>query len=467
MLDTKQFISAIKQITEEKGIAEEKVVETIEAAIAAAYKKDYGEKGQIIRVKLNLETGDIKISQVKFVVEGVDEEGNITGELPERISQELETTIERGHVVIRPLEQAQALGEKPEGAKGETAEGGEGEEQGIKFNPEKYIVLEEARKINKKLKVGEELIIKLEPKTDFGRIAAQTAKQVIIQRLREVEREAIFDEFKKKEGEIVSGVVQRLEGRMVYVDLGRTNGLLIPAEQLYQDSYRIGQRLRFMILRVEETNKGPVILLSRSHPKLVLKLFEFEVPEIDAGSVEIKAIAREAGSRSKVAVISNEEGVDPIGSLVGQRGVRVQTVINELGGEKIDIIEWNASPDKFIANALSPAKIIDVKIIDEERHHALVEVADDQFSLAIGKKGQNVRLAAKLTGWKIDVRSPQAKMSAEEVLTTEPTAEKEDKNPEGLNMSEAEKSESKEQTDKEKKPKKSKKKKETDNSNSD
>ena len=230
-------------------------------------------------------------------------------------------------------------------------------------------------------------------------------------------------DFRQKENEVISGSVQRIEGNLVFIDLGRTNGMLIPAEQLYQDNYRIGQRLRFLVLRVEETNRGPVILLSRSHPKLVLKLFESEVPEIDAGSVEIKSIAREAGSRSKVAVTSKEDGVDPIGSLVGQKGVRVQTVINELGGEKIDIIEWNESAPKFIANALSPAKTLDVKILDEQRHHALAEVADDQFSLAIGKRGQNVRLAAKLTGWKIDVRAPQAKMTAEEAEIPQPQAQ--------------------------------------------
>lgn len=303
------------------------------------------------------------------------------------------------------------------------AEEAEGEDDGkIKFNPEKYIVLEEAKKINKKLKVGDEMVINRESKTDFGRIAAQTAKQVIIQRLREFEREAIFTDFKKKEGEVVSGVIQRIEGNMVYIDIGRTNGLLIPAEQLFQDNYRIGQRLRLLVLRVEETNRGPMVLLSRSHPKLVHKLFEFEVPEIEAGSVEIKSIAREAGSRSKIAVASNEDGVDPIGSLVGQKGVRVQTVINELGGEKIDIIEWNENSAKFIANALSPAKIIDVKILNEQYRHALAEVADDQFSLAIGKRGQNVRLAAKLTGWKIDVRAPQAKLTAEEAETAETPA---------------------------------------------
>ena len=418
MLDTKQFISAIKQIAEEKGIPEDKVVETIEAAIAAAYKKDYGEKGQIIRAKLNQETGDVKITQIKYVVEGVDEDENVIGEVPDR--PDLAETI----MGSRERRDEGRSGEPSKTAglhrSGDANIEAEGEDDGkVKFSPEKYIILDEAKKINKKLKVGDELVIDRESKTEFGRIAAQTAKQVIIQRLREVEREAILADFKQKENEVVSGVVQRMEGSMVYIDLGRTNGLLIPAEQLYQDNYRIGQRLRLLVLRVEETNRGPVILLSRSHPKLVHKLFEFEVPEIDSGSVEIKSIAREAGSRSKVAVTSNEEGVDPIGSMVGQKGVRVQTVINELGGEKIDIIEWNENAAKFISNAMSPAKIIDVKILDEQRHHALAEVADDQFSLAIGKRGQNVRLAAKLTGWKIDVRAPQAKLTAEEAEAAE------------------------------------------------
>lgn len=359
----------MKQIAEEKGIPEAKVMDTIELAIAAAYKKDYGEKGQDIRAKLNPETGDVAVTQIKMVVEGVDEDGHVTG----------------------PTDFI-----KTEGA----------EEVKIKFNPEKHITLEEAKKIGKKIKVGEELVTELESKTDFGRIAAQTAKQVVIQRLREIEREVILTEFKDREGEVISGVVQRIEGRMIYVDLGRTNGLLPPPEQMERENYRIGARLRFYIVRVEETNRGPAIILSRSHPKLLMKLFEFEVPEIEAGTVQIKAIAREAGARSKIAVISSEEGVDPIGSLVGQRGVRVQTVINELGGEKIDIIEWNENPVKFIAQALAPAKILDVKIIDEAHQHALVEVAEDQFSLAIGKRGQNVRLAAKLTGWRIDVRGP-------------------------------------------------------------
>ncbi|MBI4160422.1 MAG: transcription termination/antitermination protein NusA [Candidatus Yanofskybacteria bacterium] len=443
MFDTKQFASAIKQIAEEKGIAEDRVHETIEAAIAAAYKKEYGQKGQIVRAKLNLDTGDLKIDQVKIVVEGVDEEGNIIGDLPEKLSEhefveaarreEREEAREKFDMSRKEGREDQKKAvetdrENQDAGSGKTGpevlvEGGsigdEAEQTKPKFNPEKHVTLEDAKKIDKKLKIGDELVTALEPKMDFGRIAAQTAKQVIIQRLREVEREAIFGEYKKKEGEVVSGAIQRKEGHMIYIDLGRTNGLLIPMEQVYGENYKIGQRLRFLILRVEETPKGPAVLLSRAHPKLVLKLFQFEVPEIDAGTVEIKAIAREPGSRSKVAVMSHEEGVDPIGSLVGQRGVRVQTVINELGGEKIDIIQWHEDSQKFIANSLSPAKVVNIKILDDQRKHALAEVADDQFSLAIGKHGQNVRLAAKLTGWRIDVRSPQAQMTAEEALTTE------------------------------------------------
>ena len=395
-MDTKQFLSAIKQIAEEKGISEQSVLETIEAAIAAAYKRDYGKKGQIIKTKLDPESGKMEITQIHYVVEGVDEEENITGVLPEKIIEEKPDfqDLERGRT--RKRDEAEA--------KEEAVEDGESK---IKFNPEKHIILEEAKKTNKKLKVGDELITRLEPHTDFGRIAAQTAKQVIIQRLREAEREAIFAEFKGREGEIISGVVQRKEGALVFIDLGKTNGLLIPIEQIPGDNYKISQRFRFIILRVEETPRGPAVLLSRAHPKLVLELFRMEVPEIDTGTVEVKAIAREAGSRTKIAVASNQEGVDPIGSLVGQKGVRVQTVINELSGEKIDIILWNEKAKDFIANSFSPAKVLNVEIIDDKRKHALAEVSDDQFSLAIGKRGQNVRLAAKLTGWRIDVRSPK------------------------------------------------------------
>lgn len=380
MLDTKQFISAMRQIAEEKGIPEQKVMETIQMAIAAAYKKDYGEKGQDIRAILDPETGLVSVTQIKMVVEGFDDEGYVTGPV-----DFLKTSEEQGS-----------------------------EEAKVKYNPEKHITLEDAKKEKKKIEVGDELVIALESKTDFGRIAAQTAKQVIIQRLREIEREAIFEEFKGREGEVISGIVQRVEGRMVYVDLGRTTAILPPPEQMEREHYRINQRARFYIVRVEETNRGPAIIISRSHPKFLEKLFSFEVPEIESGTVVIKAVAREAGSRAKVAVMSNEDGIDPIGSLVGQRGVRVQTVINELGGEKIDIIEWSDQPKEFIANALSPAKVIDVKLVDEQAQHAVVEVAEDQFSLAIGKRGQNVRLAAKLTGWRIDVRGPEGVVPLEE-----------------------------------------------------
>lgn len=411
-MDIKQFTSAIKQISEEKGIPEQSVFETIEAAIAAAYKRDYGKKGQIIKSKLNLETGKIDMTQIHFVVDGVDEEGYITGVLPTRIMEEKPDFQDFDRTRDRRKQEEE-----------ETKKTEDGEIK-VKFNPEKHIALEDAKKVNKKLKVGDEMITKLEPHTDFGRIAAQTAKQVIIQRLREAERDAIFSEFKGREGEIISGVVQRKEGALVFIDLGKTNGLLIPAEQIMTDDYKMNQRFRFMILKVEETPRGPVVLLSRAHPKLVVELFRVEVPEIDSGTVEVKAIAREAGSRTKIAVASKEEAVDPIGSLVGQKGVRVQTVINELSGEKIDIILWSGKSKEFIANSFSPAKVLSVNVMDESRKHALVEVADDQFSLAIGKKGQNVRLAAKLTGWRIDVRSPKENLEFKETATQEEVLEK-------------------------------------------
>ncbi len=389
LIDFKQFISAIKQIAEEKGISEEKIIETIDHAIASAYKKDYGKKSQIIRAKLDPQSGRISIWQVKYVIEGVDEEGYVTG-----------------FVIVREDDESRSKSE------------GDGEDIKVKFNLDKHILLEEAKKINSGLKPGDELIQPLEEKEDFGRIAAQTAKQVVVQRLREAERESIAEEYKKIIGSLASGAVQRREGHSVYLDIGRTLGLLPSSEQSPLDNYGVGRRFRVLILAIEETPKGPAVILSRSHPKLVEKLFEMEVPEISSKSVEIKGVSREAGSRSKIAVSSKDSHVDPIGSLVGQKGIRVQTVINELSGEKIDIIEWSSDPASFISNALSPAKTADVKIADSDRKHALVEVADDQFSLAIGKRGQNVRLAAKLTGWKVDVRSPKEEMKAEQIEET-------------------------------------------------
>lgn len=399
-------MSAIKQIAEEKGISEENVIGTIEAALAAAYKRDYGKKGQIIHVKLDAQTGALAVSQVYYVVEGVDEEGYITGLLPVKLTEEHPEMMEgegRKHQMQSDIE-IQESGEIK-----------------IKFNPEKHIVLKEAIAQKPGIQIGDELIVQLEPHTEFGRIAAQTAKQVVIQRLREAEREAVFSEFRGKEGTLVSGVVQRREGNLIFIDLGKTNGLLLPAEQVPGDTYRIGQRFRCVIIRVEETSRGPAIILSRASSHLVQELFRMEVPEIDSGAVEIKDIAREPGSRTKVAVVSHEDGVDPIGSLVGQKGVRVQTVINELSGEKIDIILWDEHPKTYIANALSPAKVLNVELVDETHKVALAEVAEDQFSLAIGRRGQNVRLAAKLTGWKIDVRSPKGNLSFQEAEASDQT----------------------------------------------
>jgi len=367
-MNLKDFISAIAQIADEKGISPEKVLETIEQALAAAYKKDYGKKGQIIQAKVAPETAEAKFWQVKMVVD----EKMIYSE------KELEK------LKTKKIEE---------------------KEEKIRFNPEKHILEKEAKKINPKIKVGEELIIPLQTQKDYGRIAAQTAKQVIMQRIREVEKESILTEYKSKEDQIISGIVQRIEGRNVFLDIGKTLGILTREEQVPGEFYRPGARLKVYVLKVEETAKGPVIFLSRAYPKLVSKLFELEVPEISANQVVIKSIAREAGSRTKVAVASKVEGIDPIGAAIGQRGTRVQVVINELGGEKIDIIEYSESPEKYIANSLSPAKVLEVKIMPKNK--ALVIVPEDQLSLAIGKDGQNVRLAAKLTGWKIDVRGPE------------------------------------------------------------
>jgi len=376
-MDLKTLGSAIAQIAEERGITSEKVIETIEMAIAAAYKKEYGKKGQIIKCKLDPESGEIRFWQVLLVVD----KSMIYSE--EELTKLKETEEEVGLKKLR-------------------------------FHPEKHLMLEEAKKIKSESKPGEDLEIDLEAQKDFGRIAAQTAKQVILQRIKETERDTILQEYKSKEGEILPGIVRRIEGKNVYFDIGKTIGLLTKEEQVPGEFYRPGQRLKVYILKVEDTPRGPIIFLSRAYPKLISKLFELEVPEIMAGNVVIRSIAREAGSRSKIALESKAEGVDPIGSAVGQRGTRVQAVINELGGEKIDIIEYSEEPEKYIANSLSPAKALEVKILPKNK--ALVIVPEDQLSLAIGKDGQNVRLAAKLTGWKIDVRSPQA---LEEIIESE------------------------------------------------
>lgn len=337
------FEQALEQIEEEKGISRDEIISMIEASLAAAFRKDYGQKDQNVVVEFDPENLATKVFDVKTVVQ---------------------------EVVDAPKE----------------------------------IAIEDAKEINSKYKVGDEIKTEITPKegTSFGRIAAQTAKQVIIQKLREAERNVLFSEYKSKERTLQNGTVQRVEGDTVLVDLGKATGVLFPSEQIRGEKYEPNQRLKVLILHVEPAAKGPKITLSRSHPDMVRKLFELEVPEIYNGAVEIKAIAREAGSRTKIAVYSTQEGIDPIGACVGQRGTRVQTVMAEIGGEKIDIIEWDENPVKFIANALSPAKILNVQL-DTEEKSAKVGVLEDQLSLAIGKAGQNVRLAARLTGWKIDI----------------------------------------------------------------
>ncbi len=282
----------------------------------------------------------------------------------------------------------------------ENAEG----ERRVRFNPEHHILIEDAQKMKKDAELGEELVFPLETKKDYGRIAAQTAKQVVIQRVREAERASAMDEFGKRRGEIVSGTVQRIEHGSIYVDLGRATGLLPREEQIPSEHLRPGDRVRAYLYAVDEVGRDLTLRLSRAHPRFLYKLFELEVPEIASGVVEIKTIAREAGARSKIAVYSHDDHIDPVGSCVGQRGVRVGTVTSELGGEKIDIIEWSANDEEFIRNSVSPADTLSVRL-DEKERKATIEVAPDQYSLAIGKGGQNARLAARLTGWKIDIRA--------------------------------------------------------------
>jgi len=430
-MDLKEFVWAVAQIAEERGLKQEQVIETIEQALAAAYKKEYCNKGEIIRSKINPQTGEADFWQVKLVV---DDSMVYT-------DQELED-------FARKKEEGEKEGmEKEENLRGKEDETKQ-QEKKIRFNPEKHIKIEEAKKIDPKIEPGQELIFPLPRKTEFGRIATQTAKQVILQRIKEAEKEAILSEYKSKEGEIISGIIQRIEPRAVYLNIGKTIGVLPKEEQVKGEFYRIGQRLKTYVLKIEENPKGAVVVLSRAYPKLISKLFELEVPEISSGQVEIKSIAREPGSRTKIAVASKEEGIDPIGAMVGQRGVRVSAVISEIGGEKIDIIEYSDEPGKFIANSLSPAKVLEVKILP--KNTALAIVPSDQLSLAIGRDGQNVRLAAKLTGWKIDVKSPE---QLEEEKSGENKKDKkiEEEKDEKENIESQEKTESQEKLEKDSK----------------
>lgn len=359
------FGSAIDLLVAEKGISKDKVLETIEHALAAAYRKDYGERGEDIRAEFDEETADARIYKVVTVVE--DEE-------------EIE-------------------------------------------NEEAQMHLSEAKKEDEEAEVGKEYVEEVTPDDpNYGRVAAQTAKQVIIQRIREAERDAVHEEYKDKEGEIISGIVQRIENDVVFVDIGRTTGVLFPSEQVTGERYRLNQRIRVYVVKVEQGARGVDIVLSRSHPGMLRRLFELEVPEIFAGSVEIKGIAREASERAKVAVAATEEGIDPVGACIGQRGTRIQTIIAELSGEKIDIIQWDDDPARYIANALSPARVIAVDIFEDEKR-AVAHLTEDQLSLAIGRRGQNVRLAAKLSGWRIDIVKSGDEESVEAGATPEGKAE--------------------------------------------
>ena len=401
MLNAKQFAFAITQIAEEKNIPEDKIIEVIESAIAAAYKKDYAEKSQIIKAKFNKDSGIFSIFRHKTVV-NVDEEG---------------------YIVLEEGQNAEDLGSTPE----ENADG----IRKIRFNPDRHIALADAKEIQADIKEGEEIVEELEPREDFGRIAAQTAKQVLMQKIREIERTTAFDTYKDRVGEVIVGTIQRMDRGIIFVDLGKGVGLLFPSEQVYADNYRIGNRHKFLIQNVETTDREPNIVLSRRSTDFVKTLFALEVPEIFAGSVEIVSIARDAGVRTKLAVKANGEGIDPVGSCVGQRGTRVQSVINELGGEKLDIIEYSDNTEDYIKSAIAPAQVESITI-DQDNRQATVIVPQDQLSLAIGGSGQNVRLASRLTGYDINLNpdskkeapnSPAQDTVAESVIVEEPTSE--------------------------------------------
>jgi N utilization substance protein A len=383
MFDLKVIHSVLDQMEEERGVPREKMIDAIEQALATAYKKEFGKRGQIVRAEFDINTGATVFNQIKIVADDTT---------VRMIEDEEDESIESD----REVEEIE-----------------DEDDPRVRFDPEKHILIENARLIKKDVVVGDEMVFPLEAKDDFGRIAAQTAKQVIIQKIREAEKESALKEFGQKAGDVVIGHVQRFERGNLYVDLGRVTGVMPYDEQIPGERFKPGERVRALLVAVEETARGIFLKLSRSHPDFLAKLFEVEAPELQSGAVEIKSIAREAGSRSKIAVFAHDDHIDPVGSMVGQRGVRVSTVMSELGGEKIDIIEWSSNPVEFIEDALSPAQILKVEILKEEdkeageagRGHALVTVASDQQSLAIGRGGQNVRLAAKLTGWKLDIVS--------------------------------------------------------------
>jgi transcription termination/antitermination protein NusA len=397
MIDLKT-INAVLGEFEDRGISRKTMIEAIETAMATAYKREYGKRGQVIRAKLDLNTGTVSFEQVKTVVD------DTTVRFPEPGEETIDAHA-HAHGHFHEEEQL-AEGELP------------------RFDPEKMILLSDAKLIKRGSSLGEEIVFPLEPQDDFGRIAAQTAKQVVIQKVREAEKLSMMEEFGEKKGQIVSGIVQRMERGAIFVDLGRTTGIIPYEEQIPGERYRTGERIRAYLYAVDEGFRGVYLRLSRAHPKFVVKLFELEAPELAAGSIEVKALAREPGSRTKIALASLDPHVDPVGSLVGQRGVRVSTVMSELGGERIDIIEWNEDQKEFVKEALSPATPVSIEL-NEADHRAMVTVSEDEQSLAIGRGGQNVRLAAKLTGWNIDIVSAGGTEIAEsdgETVATPPVA---------------------------------------------
>jgi len=382
LFDLKTLNAALDELQAEKGISRESVVEAIATALAAAYRREYGKRGQIIRATFNPETGDLEFRQAKIVVDST---------------------------LVRQ----------------EDEEPTSDEDHRSRFNPEQHIMIADAQRIKKDAQLDEEISFPLETKEEFGRIAAQAAKQVVMQKIREAERSSIISEYGEREGEIVTGHVQRFERGNLYIDLGRATAVLPYDEQIPGERYRQGERVRALLLRVDEGIRGTFIRLSRSHPKFLTKLFEAEVPEMAQGVVEVKGVVREPGSRAKIAVHSNDSHVDPVGALVGQRGVRVAVVTSELGGEKIDVVEWSENPAEFVKEALKPAQVMDIELVEDE-NRASVIVAEDQQSLAIGRGGQNVRLAARLTGWKIDIRSAGGDKPEEKVADETPVEETKD-----------------------------------------
>lgn len=379
--------SAIKQISDEKGIPQEQIIEALEAALAAAYRKDFGEKNQNIKVEFDIKTGLSRVFDVKTVVEDSEEE---------------------------PLVEAE---ESFTPGQADDSEAGI-EEQKKKFNPKTEIMISQARAIKPDALIGEEMKTELSVPSEYGRMAAQTAKQVIIQKIREAERNILFQNFKDKEDTIIIGTVQRREENRVLVDLGKVSASMPLHEQISRERYMSGDRIKVYVVSVGTTMKGPEIIVSRSSPNMVKKIFESEIPEVASGAIEIMAVSRDAGGRAKVAVRSLQENIDPIGSCIGQRGGRIQTIIAELGGEKIDIIQYDEDIEIFISHALSPAKVISITL-DQDARVARVMVKDDQLSLAIGKAGQNVRLASQLTGWNIEVfgdGSQASEKRGEEIL---------------------------------------------------